>query len=59
MASWTPEIVKDLRIKLGLTQKEFAERVGVHAITIIRWEKGVSTPHPVWIEKIRDLEKSS
>ena len=59
MKSWTPDIVKDLRIKLGLTQKEFAERIGVHAITIIRWEKGVSTPHPVWIAKIQDLVKVS
>jgi transcriptional regulator with XRE-family HTH domain len=56
MKNWTPEDVKDLRTRLGLTQKEFAKKLGVHAITIIRWEKGTSNPHPVWMDKLENLE---
>jgi DNA-binding transcriptional regulator YiaG len=44
MSGWTPEKVKDLRLRLGKTQKEFAEMLGVHVVTIIRWEKGNFNP---------------
>jgi transcriptional regulator with XRE-family HTH domain len=40
---WTPEQVKELRLRLGKTQKEFAEMLGVHVVTIIRWRRATST----------------
>lgn len=42
--------IKDLRTKLGLTQKQFAEMVGVSANTIQNWESGGTIPkskHPI------------
>jgi DNA-binding transcriptional regulator YiaG len=36
----TRKEVRDAREKLGLTQAEFAERVGVARNTVVRWEAG-------------------
>lgn len=33
--------VRRVRRQLGLTQREFGERVGVAAMTVSRWERGV------------------
>jgi len=44
----TPEELKALRARLGLTQQELAEKVGVARNTINRWEMGIrSIPEPV------------
>lgn len=42
----TPDEVRKLRKRLGLTQSKFAALVGVHKITVAVWEagtKGMST----------------
>ena len=39
----TGEEVRAARQKLGLTQVEFAERVGVARNTVVRWEAGMLT----------------
>jgi len=31
--------VRRVRARLGLTQVEFGRRVGVHAVTVSRWER--------------------
>ena len=37
--------IKQLRLeKLGLKQREFADKLGVQSITVSRWERGVTTP---------------
>lgn len=36
--------IKELRKSLGLTQKDFGERLGVQANTITSYESGVRTP---------------
>ena len=36
--------IADLRTKLGLNQVEFAQLVGVHPITVSKWERGVAAP---------------
>ena len=41
------EIVKDLRTKLGLTQEQFAARIGVTWSTVNRWENGRGRPSPL------------
>ncbi len=35
---WTPEAIRDLRLRLGLTQAAFGQLVGVGYLTINRWE---------------------
>lgn len=34
----------DARSSIGLTQSEFANLLGVHAMTVSRWERGQATP---------------
>lgn len=36
--------IKDIRQKLGLTQEEFAKKLGVTAVTISKYENGVTQP---------------
>lgn len=40
----TPKQVKDCRTELGLTQAQLAEKLGVSARTIRRWEAGTWKP---------------
>jgi len=59
--------VKAARKHLGLTQAQFAERLGVHWVTVSNWERAKSEPdkkgnkvgyNPRWdqAEKIRSLD---
>jgi len=36
--------IKALRARLGLAQRELAELVGAHAMTVSKWERGVLEP---------------
>ena len=50
------DIIKRLRVQLGLTQEQFAARVGVTFSTVNRWEAGRSRPSPLaW----REIERLS
>lgn len=51
-----PARVKSIRRKLGLTQTEMAERIGVSFATINRWENGQTRPMPLAWEQITQLE---
>lgn len=41
--------IKEIRLKNGMSQEAFAERIGVSRQTVINWEKGKSVPS---VEKI-------
>ena len=49
------EMIKALRTKLGLTQEQFAAKVGVTWSTVNRWEDGKSKPSPLAMQRIRKL----
>ena len=51
---WKPDDIKGLRKKLSLSQRQFAERLGVKRLTIARWESGKMKPNP---ERLAMLEK--
>ena len=51
-----PVRVKDLRERLGLTQTQMAERIGVSFATVNRWENGQSRPRRLAWRRIVDLE---
>jgi len=43
-----PAEMKRIRDELGLTQEELAEELGVHRVTVARWEAGDrGIPEPV------------
>jgi DNA-binding transcriptional regulator YiaG len=57
--SWTPERIRALRTKLGLKQIELADLLGIHAITISRWEQGHYEPSSLAEEKLDKLARKA
>lgn len=48
--------VKKARTQLGLTQGRLAAMLGVHPITLSRWERGLSLPPPYNHQQLAALE---
>lgn len=46
-SEWTPGRIQNLRNRLGMSQAEFAERMGVRQATVSDWETGKQTPSPM------------
>ncbi|MEE1525445.1 MAG: helix-turn-helix transcriptional regulator, partial [Lacticaseibacillus paracasei] len=38
------QVIRERRLALGLTQEELANKIGVSAPAVSKWEKGVSYP---------------
>lgn len=56
MAHKAPErTAKTLRAALGLTQEQFAARLGVTVSTVNRWENGKGRPSPLAQRRIEEL----
>jgi len=51
------EQIREHRTRLGLTQAQFAARIGVISVTVCRWETGVSRPSHLALAKIREIVK--
>lgn len=47
--------IRELRAKLGLTQEQFAAKVGVTWSTVNRWENGRGRPSPLAMRQIEEL----
>jgi len=47
--------IKELRSRLGLTQEQFAAKVGVTFSTVNRWENGKGKPSPLAMRQIEEL----
>jgi len=50
------KMIRELRISLGLTQEQFAAKVGVTYSTINRWENGKEKPSPLAMLRIEELQ---
>jgi len=48
--------IKELRLKLGLSQEEFAHKLGVTLSTVNRWEKGHFKPSKLALKALKKLE---
>jgi len=53
----SPAEIKQLRQRLGLSQRAFAAKVGVGLNTVIRWESGFHQPRFLASERLRQLEQ--
>lgn len=53
-----PRMIRDLRTTIGLTQEQFAAKVGVTFSTVNRWENGRGVPSPLALLRIKDIRKS-
>lgn len=47
--------LKELRLREKLTLKQVAEMLGVSQFSIIRWEKGETSPNAEKLKKLADL----
>ena len=47
--------LKNLRSALGLTQEQFAAKIGVTVSTVNRWENGKTKPQPLAMRRIAQL----
>lgn len=48
-------LVRDLRLLCGLTQEQFAARLGVTLVTVNRWENYRAKPMPLALRQLRTL----
>ena len=51
------KMIRKLRTALGLTQEQFATKIGVTYSTINRWENNKSKPSPLAMQKIKKIQK--
>lgn len=54
-----PQMVRGLRKQLGLTQEQFAAKIGVTWSTVNRWENGRGKPSPLALHNLMDLVKNA
>ena len=53
----TGKEIKSLRLALGLTQAELADEIGVHKISICRYETNVKKPIPIVVRALEALRQ--
>ena len=53
----TPEEVKALRKVQGLTQEKFAKKIGVHSLTVSRWERGEMSPRGMALQALERMAR--
>jgi transcriptional regulator with XRE-family HTH domain len=52
-----PVLVKETRKRLGLTQLQFAQALGVSFQSVNRWERGKTKPLPIILKQIEVMVK--
>ncbi len=53
----TSKMIRELRADLGLTQEQFAAKLGVTYSTINRWENKKGNPSPLAMLRIEKTQK--
>jgi putative transcriptional regulator len=51
-----PLLIKELRKRLGLTQEQFAQKVGVTYGSVNNWENGKRTPQPFLVRRLIEMK---
>lgn len=51
----TPESIRNLRKRLGMTQPQFADAIGCTAQAVSYWERGTRQPRGLYAAAIRRL----
>jgi len=51
--------VRRLRTSMGLTQEQFAKRLHVTPLTVLRWESGQSKPRRLALTRLRELKEEA
>ncbi len=50
------KMIRELRTAMGLTQEQFAAKVGVTFSTVNRWENGRGRPSPLALRRIEEMQ---
>ena len=50
------KMIKNLRVASGLTQEQFAAKVGVTLSTVNRWENAGGEPSPLAMVRLKELQ---
>lgn len=53
----TPTELKVTRERLGLSQKQLANTLGVHRVSVVRWETGFHKVPPMLVLAMKELER--
>ena len=56
--AWSADI-RRLRVSMGLTQEQFAKRLHVTPLTVLRWESGQSVPRRLALARLREVEEEA
>lgn len=48
-------LIRDLRLLTGLTQEQFAAELDATHSSVSRWERGISEPSPLAMQKIEGM----
>ena len=54
-----PGEIKSLRQSLGMTQDHFAQILGVHTLTVSKWERGVLQPSPYHLALMQSFTRAA
>ena len=54
-----PQRIRELRDALGLTQEQFAAKIGMTTSTVNRWENSRGVPSPLALKQIEALRKKA
>lgn len=49
------QLIRELRLEIGLTQEQFAAELGVTYSSMNRWENGRSKPSPLAMQKVEGM----
>jgi len=50
-----PKDIRALREALGLTQQQFAKRIGAQRVTVARWETGLTRPKGLYLQALEKV----
>ena len=51
--------IYEIRDNLGLTQEKFGELLGVHPMTVSKWERGELEPTPYQLKFLENFQKAA
>jgi DNA-binding transcriptional regulator YiaG len=51
----TPNRIKALRKRLGLTQQQLADMIAATQVTVARWETGSNEPKGAYVKALQEL----
>jgi len=55
----TAEEVRQLRCALGMTQGQLAQLLGVHGLTVSKWERRLLAPSPYQVAMMESFQKAA